>query len=806
MLSMHIPSLATGSAAMSGGEIMSTPGQARAESLLSAEKRTLEMIANRASLPDVLDDLCRAIDAHAPGVISTVLLMDPDGKRLWLEAGPRFPAVLKPAISPWPIGDNRGSCGTAAFLKQRVFISDVTTDPRFPDDYRSLAVSYGLRASWSEPLISKDGAVLGTFAMYYAEPRIPDKSDLELIEAAGHIALIAIQLERSQAALQESEERFRLAAEAGKMFAYEWDVATDLIVRSGESVQILGIGESQPITAQELMALVHRADRERVTAAIAALSPEKSYLQISYRRVRPDGTVIWVERIGRAHFDEQGKMVRMIGMVADITERKLAERELALANDRLRLAMEAGKAVGWDRNVKSGRDSLFGDLQSMFGISSEIYDGRVDDFHRYLHPEDRRRVVEAIDYAMGMHKPYAAEFRLRWPDGTVRWLAAKGRFYYSREGDPERMLGMAIDITDHKLTEEALRESEERFRLAIQAGRMYAFDWNVITDEIVRSEESTHIFGLTGEPIKLTKRELLARVHPEDRATFTNSIVECTPESPNTQIRYRLLRPDGSVLWLERTGHAFFDEQGKMVRMIGMVADITERKLAEEALTKIGGRLIEAHEEERTRIALELHDDVGQRLALLAVHLDGLKQSRPTSATEFGSQIEELHKQVEGLASDVQALSHRLHSPKLELLGLAAVAGSFCREFSDGQGVEIDYHSENIPKELPQEVSLCLFRVLQEALQNATKHSGSRSFQVSFRGAASEIELTVRDSGIGFETDEAMKGPGLGLTSMQERLKLVDGKLSIDSKPQRGTTIQARVPLNPRMKSARAVG
>jgi GAF domain-containing protein len=134
---------------------MSTPGQASAESLLSAEKRTLEMIANGASLPDVLNDLCLIIDAHAPGVISTVLLTDPDGKRLWPGAGPRFPADLIPAISPWPIGPDRGACGTAAFLKHRVIISDVTTDPRWPDDYRALAVRHGLRAAWSEPLITR---------------------------------------------------------------------------------------------------------------------------------------------------------------------------------------------------------------------------------------------------------------------------------------------------------------------------------------------------------------------------------------------------------------------------------------------------------------------------------------------------------------------------------------------------------------------------------------------------------------------------------------------------------------------------
>jgi PAS domain S-box-containing protein len=201
---------------------------------------------------------------------------------------------------------------------------------------------------------------------------------------AGYTGSCVDETERKLAAktLRASDERFRLAAQAGKMFAYEWDVASDLVERSGESVQILGIGEATPTTAQELMAKVHPGDQERVTAAIAELSPEKSDLQISYRRVRPNGTMIWVERIGRAHFDEQGRMVRMVGMTKDITERKLAERELTLANDRLRLAMGAGKAVGWDRDVKSGRDSLFGDLRTMFGIPSEVYDGRVDDFHR----------------------------------------------------------------------------------------------------------------------------------------------------------------------------------------------------------------------------------------------------------------------------------------------------------------------------------------------------------------------------------------------------------------------------------------
>jgi GAF domain-containing protein len=181
-------------------------------SLLSAKKRALGLIANGASLPEVLHDLCRAIDRQAPDAISAVLLMDPDGKRLWPVAGPRFPVALKYAITPWPIGPDRGSCGAAAFLKQRVIISDVIVDSRWPDLYRGLSVEHRLRASLSEPLISSDGEVLGTFAMYYAEPRLPGVRDLTLIKVAGQIALVATQMKRLQAALQEAEERLHLIA------------------------------------------------------------------------------------------------------------------------------------------------------------------------------------------------------------------------------------------------------------------------------------------------------------------------------------------------------------------------------------------------------------------------------------------------------------------------------------------------------------------------------------------------------------------------------------------------------------------
>jgi PAS domain S-box-containing protein len=244
------------------------------------------------------------------------------------------------------------------------------------------------------------------------------------------------------------------------------------------------------------------------------------------------------------------------------------------------------------------------------------------------------------------------------------------------------------------------------------------------------------------------------------------------------------------------------DAEGNLLHSTSVHVDITERKLAEEALSTVNQRLIEAHEEERTRIARELHDDISQRMALQALNLESLKDALPASATELERGIGEVQDQISDLASDIQGLSHRLHFSNLDYLGLEVAAAGFCKEVSERQVVEIDFNCENVPKGLSREISLCLFRVMQEALQNAIKHSGSRHFDVSLRGGLNEIQLTVLDSGIGFDPEDATRGSGLGLTSIRERLKLVNGKLFIDSQSQRGTTILARVPLSPKTKSA----
>jgi signal transduction histidine kinase len=241
------------------------------------------------------------------------------------------------------------------------------------------------------------------------------------------------------------------------------------------------------------------------------------------------------------------------------------------------------------------------------------------------------------------------------------------------------------------------------------------------------------------------------------------------------------------------------------VPLMFLSAVMAETRRTQESLRRVSGSLIDAQEQERARISRELHDDIGQRLALLAFQLQQLHEDA-LSLPEVRSRMGELLKQISEIANDIQSLSHELDSAKLQYLGIARAMGGFCREFAEQQKVEIDFKAHDLPSPMSPDISLCLFRVLQEALHNSAKHSGVRHFEVRLWGTSDEIHLTVKDSGAGFDRGAAIESRGLGLISMEERLKLVKGTFSINSQPKRGTTIDARVPLNSGSESMRAAG
>jgi PAS domain S-box-containing protein len=349
---------------------------------------------------------------------------------------------------------------------------------------------------------------------------------------------------------------------------------------------------------------------------------------------------------------------------------------------------------------------------------------------------------------------------------------------------------LTADLIEPSLAEDALRESEERFRQIANTAPVMI--WMSDVEKQITFLNQTWL-DYTGRPLDAALGRWMEVLHPDEVERCRDAYVKAFDQRDPFQVEHRLRRNDGEYRWTVSAGVPRYNVDGSFAGYIGTAIDVTERKLAEDVLSTVSQRLIEAQEEERAHVARELHDDINQRLTLIGFRLDGLVQDSAPPVEELRQQIHDTREEVTNLVKDIQALSHRLHPPSLDYLGIEAAAEGLCREVS--RGVAVSFHAENVPAGLSERISVCLYRVLQEALQNATKHSGARNIEVWLRGGADQIEVTVHDSGPGFDPEDAFKGRGLGLTSMKKRLEAVHGQLSIESKPQSGTTIRARVPL-----------
>jgi PAS domain S-box-containing protein len=361
---------------------------------------------------------------------------------------------------------------------------------------------------------------------------------------------------------------------------------------------------------------------------------------------------------------------------------------------------------------------------------------------------------------------------------------------------------LAALAEDHEQSVQAVRESEERFRLVANTAPVMI--WMAGIDRLCTYLNQPWL-EFTGRPLEAELGNgWVDGVHDEDVKRCLETYTQAFDQRQPFSMEYRVRRNDGEYRWIFDIGVPRFSRDNSFAGYIGSCLDITDRKLAEEALASVGSRLIEAHEEERTWIARELHDDIAQRIALLAVELERFDLQAPGLAVDVHQYLPRARQRISDLAKDIHALSHRLHSSKLEYLGLATAVKSFCHELSEQRNVRIEFKHSNLPVEIPKEISLCLFRVLQEALQNAVKHSAEQNVRVELHGTPDGIHLRVSDSGIGFNWQDAIKRRGIGLISMRERLRLVNGELSIQSTPGRGTVVLARVPLGQKNHSVAA--
>jgi PAS domain S-box-containing protein len=301
----------------------------RREALLAGENRVLEMVAKGDSLADILDNLCRLVEEQSSGVLASILLMDPNGKQLRHGAAPHLPKTYTEAIDGAFIGPVVGSCGTAAYRAEQVIVSDIATDPLWKD-FRELALTHSLRACWSTPIFSSEGKVIGTFAMYYPEPRSPSSLEQDTIKHITHLAGVAVQRKLAEMSRRESEAYLAEAQRLSHTGSWAWTPATgEIRYWSEETYRVLGFDpDDGPPRFEKFFGRLHPEDQDRVRELFGKAIAENAEFETDYRVVHPNGTVKDIHAVGHPICDKTAHLVEFVGTVIDITESKRAEAAL----------------------------------------------------------------------------------------------------------------------------------------------------------------------------------------------------------------------------------------------------------------------------------------------------------------------------------------------------------------------------------------------------------------------------------------------------------------------------------------------
>jgi PAS domain S-box-containing protein len=484
-------------------------------------------------------------------------------------------------------------------------------------------------------------------------------------------------------------------------------------------------------------------------------------------------------------------------IIRDITEHVKAQEAMRETEGRFRLVANTAPVLIW----MAGPDKLCTYFNQPWldftgrRLEDELGNGWVEG----VHPEDLEECLATYEQAFDRRQPFRMEYRLRGHDGVFRWLLDIGVPRVNADGSFAGYIGSCVDLSERKHAEESLRQSEELKASILDSLSNHVVVVNamgVVVDvndpgfdfgaaaPLLQVRENANYFDLCrsgrrgNTPERAAALEGIQAVFDGKRDYFEMEyIVHSAPAQPCLLMSVTPLKgPDHGVVISHQ--------------------DITERKRHELAIQDLSGRLINAQEQERSRIARELHDDINQQVAMLAIELQQLQTFLPAGFPEGREKVQALWEKTHILSTEIQHLSHQLHSAKLEHLGIIAALRGLCSEFLEQHKIEADFQFRQVPQRLDSDISLTLFRVAQESLHNVAKHSHAKKVRVELVGTAEKVVLRVSDDGVGFSTLDHRTG--LGMTSMNERTRLLGGVFTISSISSLGTQVEAAIPLSTR--------
>ncbi len=769
------------------------PELKRNELLITSQNRVLELLASGAPLSAILETICRSVEELAPGVLCSILLLE--GDRLRHGAAPSLPHDYNQKVDGLKIGPTVGSCGTAAYLKKPVIVSDTFTDPLWAD-FRDLAQQYGLRACWSTPILSQRGDVLGTFAMYYREVRSPSAYELQLIERVTHMASLAIERAQTQAQLRASEQRYRSLFESVPIGLYRSTPEGRIVDANDALVQMLGYPSREKLLETPAQALFcDPADRQRWQAEMDAKDVVSYFVT---RLKRYDGTPIWVVDRARAVRDPQGTILYYDGSLVDITEQRRSEEALRASEARYRALVESspdGIGIHQDGRVvfvNPAGARLLGAQGPDELVGKSVMD--------LLHPDYREVVRERIQrsLATGQPAPPLTEKFIRL-DGTVIDVEVTA-VPIIWEGRPAMQV-VFRDITERKRMEEELKASEERYRdlfenandgiyILDRAGRIVSFN-----------RKAEEITGYTLEEVRGQSYTLFLPPGPERKKARRAFLKNMRGQPDKTELT--IIRKDGREVILELSTRPIW-QGGQIVGIQGIGRDITERKelerLKSDFISTVSHELRTPLTSIKGYVDLVLAGDVGPLTPEQKEFLTIVSQNT-TRLTELINDLLEIERLESGriefefaeldLAEVLENVARSLHV-NAEQKGL-----EFLTEIPSGLKVRGDRER--------------LAQVFLNLLSNAIKYTPAGTVELRAHQEDDAVVVEVRDTGIGLSESDLQKlfqkffrsdnpyvrkvgGTGLGLSIAKAIVERHGGTITVTSQLGQGSTFTVRLP------------
>lgn len=698
---------------------------------------------------------------------------------------------------------------------QPVIVSQMADLPPEAWHDRGSWSAQGTQSNLTIPLFSSQG-VRYLLAIQSAQKECDWPNEfVPRLKMIGEIFVNALERRKSDLALRESESRRARLISTG-----DWN---ELIIQKEKNTQavpgvyenrggpqyvfpddrlrrLLGIPEKQiPRFYEFWVEHLHPDDRERVIALRCKIHENGlDHAFSEYRYLHPQQGLLWLNHVVHVlEREPQGRVLRLVGMIWDVTENKRTEEIFEQSRIEITALMNSTDDLIWSVDPER------------FGLLS--WNKALHDYYFNIH---------GIEIAIGMSPDQLLppDYALQWRnfyeialrDGsciteyvtlsrTNVWLFS---LHVLKRGD--KVFGISVfgkGISQIKQVEWKLRDSEERLNLATESAGIGLWGVDMQTHQVWVTPKLREMFNFAPDE-DINGGSILKVIHPEDQELVRQALKHTLQTKDELRVDFRVVLPGRKIRWMSVRGRLYFKSSGEQDRLMGVSIDITDRKHAEkkllasqEAMRTFTGRLLTIQEEERRRLARELHDDFTQRLAVLAMDISKLEVSSKPIDKTIGAGLKHIKDQIVLLSTDIHDVSRQLHPSIIDDLGLGRAIGSECANFTRRTGIIITCRLTNIPRTISRDSSVVLFRVTQESLRNIHKHAKVGEAEVILAGGDNQISLTIHDCGAGFDRENSRQAHGLGLFSMEERVQSVRGIFKIDSAPGQGTTVKVTIPL-----------